>query len=502
MSTEIFVVPKNGQGHLFPSMELCKHLVSRNYKITLIIDSDISSSVPTSLRQSPLFEIADFSRSAPHTAVSGSDQIHPQEQQMHSNLEGLLTRKIESSSPTRPACAVIDHIMFKTQGVFAKFGVPTVTFITSGACWAAIQHAVWKVQPDDMKPGEIRSLPGLPEEMVLKYSDLKQRRHWMFPAPHGGVGPKPMTGPRDGGSKRPRGPPFPGEPARWVAEVESSIAILINTCDDLERPFLDYITNLTGKPVWGVGPLLPDQYWQTVYSVFQEREIRPERDSNYSEEEIIKWLDSKPRASVFYVSFGSEVGPSMEEYPELANALEESKWPFIWVIQKRSGRPGPPRQPGSDSTVVDGYFPHGLDSRVGERGLIIHGWAPQLLILSHPSTGGFLSHGGWNSTVEAIVRGVPLLAWPIRGDQYYNAKLVVSHLKVGTMVSEGYPADMVKKDDILHGIEMLMTDADIRNRAATVRGSFERGFPMSSVASLDAFGDFIGKEQLKFVLDC
>ncbi|KAA8521245.1 hypothetical protein F0562_011918 [Nyssa sinensis] len=242
----------------------------------------------------------------------------------------------------------------------------------------------------------------------------------------------------------------PEQPARWVAEVESSIAILINTWDDLERPFLDYVANLTGKPVWGVGPLLPDQYWQSADLLLGEREIRPKRDSNYTQNEIIEWLDSKPRGSVFYVSFGSEVSPSTEEYPELANALEESNWPFIWVIQKNSGRPGPS---GGDE-------------------------------------GGFLSHCGWNSTVEAIVRGVPFLGWPIRGDQYYNAKLLVSHLKVGTMVSEGYPADMVKKNDILQGIETVMTNEEMRKRAAAHR---LHGFPASSVASLDAFGDFISK---------
>uniref|UniRef100_A0A5B6Z4U5 Glycosyltransferase n=1 Tax=Davidia involucrata TaxID=16924 RepID=A0A5B6Z4U5_DAVIN len=486
MKAEILVVPKNGQGHLFPCMELCKHLVSRNYKITLIIDSDISSSVPTSLRQSPLFEIAMVVGSSPsHAVAPGSDPFQRQYQGMTSGLENFLTRKSENPSSIRVVCAVIDHIMFQTQEVFAKFGIPTVTFITSGACWAAMQHAVWKAQPSDMKPGEIRELPGLPKEVVLKYSDLKQRSHWRLPPQHGGGGP-PGAGSGGGGSKRLRGPPLPGDPAPWVAEVESSIAILINTCDDLERPFLDYVANLTGKPVWGVGPLLPDQYWQSADLLLGEREIRPKRDSNYTQDEIIEWLDSKPRGSVFYVSFGSEVSPSMEEYPELSSALEESKWPFIWVIQKKSGRPGP-----DGSGTEEGYFPHGLDSRVGKRGLIIHGWAPQLLILSHPSTGGFLSHCGWNSTVEAIVRGVPFLAWPIRGDQYYNAKLLVSHLKVGTMVSEGYPADMVKKDDIVHGIETVMTNEEIRKQAATLRA---HGFPASSVASLDAFGDFINQK--------
>ena len=100
------------------------------------------------------------------------------------------------------------------------------------------------------------------------------------------------------------------------------------------------------------------------------------------------------------MSFDSEVGPTMKEYFQLAEALESSNHPFIWVIQPRANKPSPPRsffggKPDSKGPEEEeGYFPHGLDSKVRKRGLIIRGWAPQLLILSHQSMGGFLSHCG------------------------------------------------------------------------------------------------------------
>ncbi|KAM4073266.1 hypothetical protein ACB094_10G005500 [Castanea mollissima] len=456
-SGEILVVPKIAQGHLFPCIEICKLLLSRNYSITLLVDSDITSSIPSSLLHSPLFHF-----------------------QLTKDIHGWYLQRDPGDS-TRPICAIIDHIINKnTHHIFSEFAIPTVVFITSGACWAAVQHAIWVVRPGDMRPGDVRTLPGLPEDMVLKYSDLKQRRHWMkMGPPHKQKEGPRGEGPRGDGRGGPRGPPFPGEPAPWVEEVESAAAILINTCDDLERPFLDYVANLTRKPVWGVGPLLPDQYWESADSLLlrvQDQEIRPNKESNYTEDQVIEWLDQQPRGSVVYVSFGSEVGPTMEEYPELTKALEEltGSNSFIWVIQKKSD-----------------YFPNGLDGKVGKKGLIIHGWAPQLLILSHPSTGGFVSHCGWNSTVEAIVRGVPLLAWPIRGDQYYNAMLVVNHLKVGAMVSEKYPAEMVNKDDILGGMQRVLKDNEIRRQSEILGAKFEQGFPASSLASLDAFSDFI-----------
>ncbi|KDP33279.1 hypothetical protein JCGZ_13066 [Jatropha curcas] len=395
-----------------------------------------------------------------------------------SGLESLLSTRTHTDLPI---CAVVDVliVMDWTVKIFGKFKVPTIGFFTSGACSAAMELATWKYG------GDFRLLQGLPEHMALTESDLKRRPG----GPHGGGGGGGNSS--SPGGPRKIGPPNPGERPPWVDDVKESIALMINTCDDLERPFIDYLANEVGKPVCGVGPLLPELYWKSAGSLVRDGEIRSNRKSNVTEDEVISWLDSKPKKSVLYVSFGSELGPTMEEYPHLANALEEWTGPFIWVIQPGSGRPGPPRQL-SGSDVEEGYFPSGLQEKVGERGLIIRGWAPQLLILSHPSTGGFLSHCGWNSTAEAIGRGVPFLAWPIRGDQYYNAKLVVSHLKIGYIVSDDM-SKMITKDNLTKGIERLMGDEEMKGRAAIICSKFKDGFPSTSLGSLDAFKNFINQ---------
>ncbi|XP_021829082.1 UDP-glycosyltransferase 73E1-like [Prunus avium] len=222
----------------------------------------------------------------------------------------------------------------------------------------------WKVRAGDIRPDELRLIPGLPDHMALTISDIKRR-------------------PAGGG-----GPPKPGDRPPWVPELEGSVALMFNTCDFLERPFIEYMKTQMGMPVWGVGPLMPETYWKPSDSLLlPERPMKPHhwQQSNYTEDDVARWLDSKPRGSVLYVAFGSEVGPTVEVYPHLASALEESTRPFIWVIQSGSG---------------DEYYPDGLNSKAGERGLIICGWAPQVLILSHKSTGAFLSHCGWNSTEE------------------------------------------------------------------------------------------------------
>ncbi|KAF7849553.1 hypothetical protein BT93_L0636 [Corymbia citriodora subsp. variegata] len=484
---EILVVPFFGQGHLLPCMELCKHIAARKWRATLVISSNLSSSVPSSLH-TLLPDPSNRAGIRPYGGSPGSPLPDG------SGLEDMFAPRPDDPRPSRPVCAVLDVMMGWTGEIFAKYQIPTVGFFTSGACSSAMELAVWKAKVEDLKPGETCRLPGLPEDMALTASDLKRRPKGPLPHLRGGGGgrggggrpPNPESGPPGPmGVFGPKfmGPPGPGQQPPWVDESGSWIAMLFHTCAELEGVFLDYLAGQVNKPVWGVGPLLPEQYWKSAGSLLHDREIRLNRQSSVSEDEVIQWLDSKPRGSALCVSFGSEVGPTTEESAEMAAALEASTRPFIWAIH------GPPQTflGGSpDSESDQGYFPHGLDKKVGERGLIIRRWAPQLLILSHPSTGGFLSHCGWNSMVEAIGRGVPFLTWPIRGDQYYNAKLVVDHLKIGHPVSEDMSRDATRAD-IGKGIERLMTDKGMRERATRIRTAFENGFPASSADALDAF---------------
>ncbi|KAE8703443.1 hypothetical protein F3Y22_tig00110469pilonHSYRG00068 [Hibiscus syriacus] len=406
---QIWVVPFFGQGHLFPCMELCKHIASRNFKTTFVISSNLPSSIPSSFPDYPLIEVAQI----PSPPPTPPPEVNPSPPHGHNHHSDL------------------------AQGI------------------ATLEHAMWKAGVVDIKPGDTLLLPGLPKEMALTCSDLK---HGPPPGPPPGVGgigfPPPPQGP-------PQPPPQPGGQPPWMDAAKDSVALMLNSCYDLEGPFLDYLGIQMGKPVWGVGPLLPQQLWKTSDSLLQD---------------------------LLYVSFGSEVSPTKRELEQLSDALEASTRPFVWVIQHGPSRPGPPpgppgNQPGSS------YFPHGLDQKVGERGLVIHGWAPQLLILSHGSTGGFLSHCGWNSTVEAIGRGVPLLAWPIRGDQHSNAKLVVNHLKVGCMISDDLYQQNIKADHIGKGIEKLMGNEELKRQALMLSTKFHQGFPSSSAVSLDAFKD-------------
>ncbi|KAL5731899.1 hypothetical protein ACHQM5_004583 [Ranunculus cassubicifolius] len=515
----ILVIPFQGHGHLFPSIELSKRLSSSlNYKTTLVVPSSLSSSLP---QYHPLYDV--FVLTSPPPILPPPDSLetdtsqhshhhHHHRPDMVTPFTDLLSKLSYTEDP--PSCAIIDVMCDWAYEPCQKFDIPTVGFLTSGGTSAAIELAFGKLSPDTQTSGHAISLPGLPEHIRVSLVDPAEfgpDRHdppGLRPDPSFTPGMPPPPGPpfRQGPPgppepsfrRGPLGPPFifgPGSRPQWVSVTEKSVALMINTCEDLERPFTDYLRKEIEKHVFCVGPLLPEAYSKTIGSTVHDQEFRSKHDqNNLLEEEVTQWLDTKPHGSVIYVSFGSEVGPSTDELTELAIALHESDRFFIWVLPLEPRNFGPPRGRGPPASENIDPLPDGYMDRIEGRGLVIRGWAPQLLILSHESTGGFISHGGWNSTLEAILRGVPLLMWPIRGDQHYNAKLIVDHLKVGFMIKgNGSQIELVKREDILKGIENLMADEHVKKEVASLASIFENGFSPSYKDWLNSFNSFVNQ---------
>ncbi|KAJ7976424.1 Glycosyltransferase [Quillaja saponaria] len=161
--------------------------------------------------------------------------------------------------------------------------------------------------------------------------------------------------------------------------------------------------------------------------------------------------------SVVYACLGSQSNLLPSKLIELALGLEASNRPFIWVIR------------GGKSTLEElekWITRNGFEEKIKGRGLLIRGWAPQVLILSHPSIGGFLTHCGWNSILEGISAGVPLITWRVFADQFFNAKHVTQVLKIGVRIWEdepGYGQEekiVVKKEDIKSAIEKVIDEGE------------------------------------------
>ena len=138
--------------------------------------------------------------------------------------------------------------------------------------------------------------------------------------------------------------------------------------------------------------------------------------------ECLKWLDSQPKVSVLFISFGSVSSLRAAQITALAKGLEESGQKFLYVCRPPSKVDG--RDPIDGELKPSKYLPEGFEKRIKGQGFLVPGWAPQLEVLSHPAIGGFLTHCGWNSMLESLCKGVPLLAWPLQAEQRMNGRYI------------------------------------------------------------------------------
>ncbi|KAJ1439615.1 UDP-glycosyltransferase family, conserved site [Sesbania bispinosa] len=171
--------------------------------------------------------------------------------------------------------------------------------------------------------------------------------------------------------------------------------------------------------------------------------------------ECLAWLDRQQPCSVLYVSFGSGGTLSQEQIFELALGLELSNHKFLWVVRAPSSSVSAAYLSAQNDVDPLQFLPYGFLERIKEQGLVIPTWAPQIQILSHSSIGGFLSHCGWNSVLESVLHGVPLITWPLFAEQRMNAVLLSDGLKVGLRprVNEN---GIVERVEIAKVIECLM----------------------------------------------
>ncbi|MCL7025830.1 hypothetical protein MKW94_020432 [Papaver nudicaule] len=230
---------------------------------------------------------------------------------------------------------------------------------------------------------------------------------------------------------------------------------LHNTCYPLEGKFIDLLSQ---------EPFLGENYRQWALGPLNAVELDSTENSD-SRHECLVWLDSQPKDSVLYVAFGTTITLSREEINELAIGLQHSEQRFIWVLRETDQADGS----ADGSQVCNIELPEGYEERMEGIGMIVRDWAPQIEILAHPSTGGFLSHCGWNSCMESLTMGVPIAAWPMHSDQPWNTVLVTDVLKVGLVVREWESRNEVISSTMIENAVMkLMVSEDghdMRQRA-------------------------------------
>nr|AYR16629.1 UDP-glucosyltransferase UGT90A13 [Polygala tenuifolia] len=226
--------------------------------------------------------------------------------------------------------------------------------------------------------------------------------------------------------------------AKVFATIARRYGQILNSFYELEPVFVDYLKNEVAIKAWCIGPLCltqpPFRSTSTTSAGMEEDDSKPT---------WVRWLDQKLEkgSSVLYVAFGSQAEVSPEQLREIAMGLEESYVNFLWVIRKNESE-----------------LPDNFGERVGERGIVVSDWVDQMEILKHESVKGFLSHCGWNSVLESVCVGVPILAWPFMAEQHLNARMVHEEIKIGLRVEtiNGSVRGFVSGEELRKKVKELM----------------------------------------------
>ncbi|XP_068644860.1 UDP-glycosyltransferase 76F1-like [Aristolochia californica] len=411
------------QGHITPMLQLASLLHSKGFCIT-IIHTNFNSPDPSDY---PDFSFESISDGLPTDKVSSitSDFI-AFSTALNRNCEepfrDRLKRLVSDQRSDRIACVIDDGNMQFVPAVANELKVPRILFLINSAASLAVYF----------------SFPMLKEKGYLPIKDPQSD------VPIVDFPPLRIKDIPDIGSD---------DPDAWfqiVAEalrkVNSSSAIFWNTYDYLEGTNLSKIKQDLQVPIFTIGPV-------HKYPTYCSSSLLT------AERSCLAWLDQQAPASVIYVSFGSLACLEEEELVEAAWGLANSEQAFLWSLRPDSVR-------GSDSVELPGDF----EEKTIGRGRIVK-WAPQLEVLAHPSVGAFWTHCGWNSTLESICEGVPMLCWPSFGDQRVNARYVSSVWKIGLQLDNG-----LKRGEVERALRRIMTEKErevLKGRAKELMANAE-----------------------------
>ncbi|KAI4314433.1 hypothetical protein L6164_027343 [Bauhinia variegata] len=219
---------------------------------------------------------------------------------------------------------------------------------------------------------------------------------------------------------------------RFGASVENCDIVAVRSCSEFEPEWLQVLENIYRKPVFPVGQLPSMEY-----------DVGDENDDEWRR--IKNWLDKHEKGAVVYVAFGSEAKPRQNEVSQIALGLEQSELPFFWVLRIRRGP--------TDPEVLE--LPEGFEERTRERGVVWTSWAPQLKILGHDSVGGFLTHSGWTSVVEAIQNEKPLVLLTFLAEQGLNARFL-EEKKMGYSIPRDDQDGSFTSDSVADSLKLVM----------------------------------------------
>ncbi|KAL5723355.1 hypothetical protein ACHQM5_006765 [Ranunculus cassubicifolius] len=404
-AAHILVFPYPAQGHMLPLLDFTHQLALHpNLTLTILITPKNLSLLTPLLSTHPHIQtlILPFPNhpSIPAGAENMKDLPSNTFPAMICAMGGLYHPILNwfKSHPSPPTVILSDFFLGWTHHLAVQLSIPRVVFCTSGSITLSITSQLWRdmpQKPDD--PNEIFSFPNVPN--CPSYPWWKLSPIYRFYR---------------------KGDPDSEFLKDCMSANMVSWGMVFNSFTELESVYLDHMKKVVGhERVWAVGPLIAHGF---------DKPIERGGSSSVSGNEILSWLDTCDDHSVVYVCFGSQAVLTNKQMVELASGLEQSGAKFIWSVKT---------PPNGYVASEYGTMPDGFEERVAGRGIVIKGWAPQVMILKHRAVGAFLTHCGWNSVLESLVAGVPMLTWPFGADQFTNSKLLIEEMGVAMQVCEG-----------------------------------------------------------------
>ncbi|KAK9288617.1 hypothetical protein L1049_017077 [Liquidambar formosana] len=472
------LVPYPAQGHVNPIMQFAKLLHARGFHVTFVNTEYnhkrlVHSKGPDSVKGLPDFRFTTIPDGLPpsdyhHVTQDIATLCDSTRNNSLIPFRELLA-KLNSSPDVPPVtCIISDAVMSFTMQAAKELGIPEAQFWTASACGLMGYFQFSELAERGLVPFKDKRymcngcldtpldwIPGMRGIQLMDmptFARITDRDDIMF-----------------------------NFMIEQMQNCSNSMGIIINTFDDLESEVLNGLVASSLPRIYTIGPLTSLLRSSKMPA---ESQLNSVESSFWKEDtECLDWLDKRdPADSVVYVNFGSLAVMTEEQMREFAWGLAGCGYPFVWILR-------PDVVMGNSAVLPEGFL-----EETRERGLIAS-WCPQEKVLSHPSVGVFLTHAGWNSLLESIRAGVPVMCWPVIGEQPMNCRYVCDVWGIGMRI-----ANDVKRNEVVGLVKEMMVGRkgkEIRQNVMAWKKKAEAAASSIGGSSFDNFDRLINEVLLQ-----
>ncbi|XP_008793359.1 putative UDP-rhamnose:rhamnosyltransferase 1 [Phoenix dactylifera] len=414
----VVVLPFIKFSHLNPFLHLSKHLAGLGHRVSFLsIPANIQTIAAAPSTLSPLIHLVPLCNPA---AGADSDNLD--------TLRDPFASFLQSLSPP-PDWILFDSGYYWVPRIAAGLGVRCCYVNLVGAAANVFMWPFFALAADGEAARVTVERLTAPPDWIPFPTSMKLHRHEAGQLSSFFFHPS-MSGLTNG--------------FRVGSAVRGSDLVAVESCTEFEPEWIAALPDLLGKPVLPLGH-------------FAACAADNNSDAGGSNcDHVFEWLNRREAGTVVYAAFGSEAALTREQVHEIARGLLLSGLPFLWALRSPQGEP-------------DGLLPEGFEDQTAGRGLVCKGWVPQIKILGHPSIGGFLTHCGWNSLLEAFQFGIPFVQLPWFHDQWFYSRLLAEK-KVGMEVPRDEEDGSFNGADIAKVLRLVMVDQEGEEIRASARG--------------------------------